>query len=82
MQKEAAKSSNHTSDWDWETSAQRRKRARICAMFKACTREQAWKSIGDKLNGPCYLSRDDTIVKSGPENKEHKSVNTPLSVGQ
>jgi len=43
----------------WQTLAQRRKIARICALFKACTGERAWKSIGDRLKGPCYLSRDD-----------------------
>jgi hypothetical protein len=43
----------------WETLAQRRKKASICALCKAYTGERAWKSIGDRLNGPCYLSRDD-----------------------
>jgi hypothetical protein len=28
-------------------------------MFKACNGEQAWKSIGDRLNGLCCLNRDD-----------------------
>jgi hypothetical protein len=39
--------------------AQRRTIDRICATFKACNEEQAWKSIGDRLNGLCYLSRND-----------------------
>jgi hypothetical protein len=38
----------------WETWAQR-----IGALFKAYTVERAWKSIGDRLQGPCYLGRDD-----------------------
>jgi hypothetical protein len=39
--------------------AQHRKIARICALFKAHTGERAWKDIGDRLQGPCYLSKDD-----------------------
>jgi hypothetical protein len=37
--------------------AQRRKIARICALFKAYTGERAWKVVGDRLQKPCYLSR-------------------------
>jgi hypothetical protein len=59
VQKKAAKFANHTSDSVWETLAQRRKIARICALFKACTGERTWKDIGDRLQGPCYLIRDD-----------------------
>jgi hypothetical protein len=39
--------------------AQRRKIAGICALFKAYIGERAWKFIGNRLKGPCYLSRDD-----------------------
>jgi hypothetical protein len=59
VQKKAAKFANHTNDSAWETLAQRRKIARICALFKAYTGERAWKDIGDRLQGPCYLRRDD-----------------------
>ena len=59
MQKKAAKFANHTKDLVWKTLVQCRKIARICALFKAYTRERAWKSIGDRLKGPCYLSRND-----------------------
>jgi len=52
VQKKAAKFANHTNDSGWETLLQRRKIACICALFKACTGEQAWKSTGDKLKGP------------------------------
>jgi len=34
-------------------------------MFKACNGEQAWKSVGDRLNGLCYLNRDDHERKIG-----------------
>ena len=42
----------------WEILAQRRKIADICVLFTAYTRVWAWKAVGDRLQGPCYLSRD------------------------
>jgi hypothetical protein len=62
VQKKAAKFArghNHRNGSDWETLAQRRKTARICALFKAHTAERAWKAIGERLHGPCYLGWDD-----------------------
>jgi hypothetical protein len=59
MCKRAAKFANHTYDSGWEILVWRRKVAHICILFKAYTGEQAWKSIGDRLKVPCYLSRDD-----------------------
>jgi hypothetical protein len=59
VQNKAAKFANHTNDSIWETMAQRRKIARICALFKACTGERAWKSVEGRLKEPCYLGRDD-----------------------
>jgi hypothetical protein len=59
VQKKAAKFANHTKDSSWETLAQRRKIARICAVFIANTGEGASKSIGDRVQGPCCQSRDD-----------------------
>ena len=55
VQKKAVKFANNTNDSVWEILAQRRKMA-LCS--KACTGERAWKSVGDRLKGPCYLSRD------------------------
>jgi hypothetical protein len=49
VQKKAAKFAHHTKDWNWETVAQGRKIARICAVFKAYTGERAWKAVGDRL---------------------------------
>jgi hypothetical protein len=49
----------HRNGSDWDSLAQRRKIARICALFKECTGERAWKAMGERLQGPCYLSRDD-----------------------
>jgi hypothetical protein len=54
-----AKFASHTKDSVWETLVQRRKIARICALFKVYTGERAWKSMRDRLKGPCYLGRDD-----------------------
>ena len=59
VQKGAAKFANSINESGWETLAQRRLIARICALFKAYTGEQAWKAIGDRLLKPCYLSRED-----------------------
>jgi hypothetical protein len=83
VQKKAAKFANHTSDLVWETLAQRRKIARICALFKAYTGKRTWKSLRESLKGRCYLSRDDHDHKIlGPGNKEQIPVNMPLKIGQ
>jgi hypothetical protein len=44
VQQKAVKFANHTTDSNWETLAQRRKTARLCALFKAYTGERAWKA--------------------------------------
>jgi hypothetical protein len=54
-----ARGHNHRNGSDWESLAQRRKIARICALFKAYTGERAWKATVERLQEPCYLSRDD-----------------------
>jgi len=59
VQKKAAKFANHTNNFVWETLSQRWKIARICALFKAYTRERAWKCTGNGLKGTSYRSRDD-----------------------
>jgi hypothetical protein len=59
VQKRAAKFGNNTNEMGWETLPQCRMIARICALFKAYSRGQAWKAIGDRLLKPCYLSKDD-----------------------
>ena len=33
--------------------------ARLSALFKAYMGEPAWRAIGDRLQRPCYLSRED-----------------------
>ena len=59
VQNKAAKFAHHSGGSDWESLAQRRKIAQICALYKAFTGERAWKAIGDRLQAPSYLSRVD-----------------------
>ena len=59
VQNKAAKFTYHANGTNWETSTQRRKIARICALHSAYSGEQAWKAIGDRLKWPYYLSRVD-----------------------
>jgi hypothetical protein len=47
VQNEAAKFAYQRNYFKWETLAQRRKIARIYALFKTYTGEQAWKVISD-----------------------------------
>jgi hypothetical protein len=63
MQKKAAQFANRTKDSDWETLAQRRMRARLCALFKAYSGERAWEAIRDRLRRLYYLSRVDNVRK-------------------
>ena len=43
--------------------AQYRTTAHLCALFKACSGERAWKAICDTLQWPYYLSRVDHVQK-------------------
>ena len=63
VQKAGAQFANHTNVSDWETLVQRRAIARLCALFKACSGERAWKAISDSLRGPYCLSRVQHIGK-------------------
>jgi hypothetical protein len=53
------KFAHHSRGSDWESLAQRRKKAHMCALYKAYTGERAWKATGDRLQVPSYLSRVD-----------------------
>ena len=46
VQNKAAKFAHHSGGSDWESLAQRRKIACMCALYKAHTGERAWKAIG------------------------------------
>ena len=63
VHKRAAKFLNNINELGWETLAQRRMIARICALFKAYTGRWAWKAIDDILLKPCYLSSEDHTQK-------------------
>ena len=58
VQKRVAKLANNKNESRWETLAQRRLIAQICAPFKAYIGRWTWKAIGDRILQPCYLSRD------------------------
>jgi hypothetical protein len=59
VQKKTAKFAYHMNKLNCETLSQHRKISCICALFKAYSGEQAWKTIGDRLQWPNYLSRVD-----------------------
>jgi len=59
VQKKAAKFARHKNSPNWETLASRRKLLRIYALSKAYSGERTWKTIGDRLQRPHYLSRVD-----------------------
>jgi len=63
VQKKAVQFTNYKKDSGWETLAQRRAIARLCAIFKACTGEWAWKVTHDRMRKPYYLSRVDHVRK-------------------
>jgi hypothetical protein len=64
VRKRADKFANNINESRWETLAQRRSMARICAFFKAYIGGRPWKAIDDRLLKPCYLSRDDRNWKN------------------
>jgi len=59
VQKRAARFAQNANGPGWETLASRRKLSRICALFKAYNGDRTWKTIGDRLKRPHYLSRAD-----------------------
>jgi hypothetical protein len=63
VQKKAVKFASNINESGWETLAQRRLIARICAIFKAYTRGWARKATRDTPLKPCYLSRDGHSLK-------------------
>jgi hypothetical protein len=64
MQRKAAKFANLTNASDWDTLAQRRTVARLCALLKVYNGERAWKTIGARLHRPYSLSRVDHVRKT------------------
>jgi hypothetical protein len=64
VQRKAAKFANLTNVSDWDTLAQGRTIAHLCALLKAYTGEWAWKATGISLQRPYYLSRVNHVQKS------------------
>jgi len=59
VQNKATKFAHCSGSTEWESLAQRRKTARMCALYKAYNGDRAWKEIRDRLHAPSYLSRVD-----------------------
>jgi hypothetical protein len=61
VQIKAAKFVHHTGGPVWEPLTQRRRTARMCALYKAYEYNgwRAWKDIGNRLQAPYYRSRVD-----------------------
>jgi len=78
VQNNAAKFVHHSGGSDWESLVQRRKITRMCALYKAYTGERAWKTIGDRLQAPSYLSRVDHHRKIRARKTKNRQRNTPL----
>jgi hypothetical protein len=80
VQSKIGKFAHQRKDSNWQTLAQCRKVARICAVFKVYMGEQAWKAIGARLQRPYYL-RVVMIGKLAAESKGQISENIPLQIG-
>ena len=78
LHKKVAKFKNHIKDLVWENMAQKRKKTRICVVFKAYIGERAWKIIADTLKEPCYLSRHEHDRKIMVREQRTNIVNNAL----
>ena len=65
----------------WETLAQHRTIARLCALFKAYTGERSGKAICDRLRRPYYLSRVDHVWKIRDKKQRKISEIISLKIG-
>ena len=84
VQNKAAKFAHHSGGSDWESLAQRRKTARMCALYKAYTGDRAWKAIGERLQAPIYVSRVDQrrkirARKQRTDNGKYSLVNRSIT---
>jgi hypothetical protein len=78
VQNKAANFVHHTEGLEWEYLAQRRKIARMCALFNAYKGESVWKEIGDRFQVPSYQSRVDHNWNIRAREREYTSANSPL----
>jgi hypothetical protein len=84
-EQKAAKFANLANDSVGETFAQCRKMGRTCTLIKAYTGGRVWKSVGDRLQGPCYLWRDDhdrkiRVRKQRTDIGKHSFVNRRIKL--
>jgi hypothetical protein len=63
VQIKTAEFAHHTRGPVWEPLVQRRRTARMCALYKAYNGERAWKDMGDRLQTLYYQSRVDHCWK-------------------
>jgi len=63
VQNKATRFAQHLGGSEWESLAQRRKVASVCALYKTYTSNRAWTATGDKLQALSYLSRVDHYWK-------------------
>ena len=63
VQMKATQFTNHMKESDWETLAQHRTTACLCALLKVYSGERVWKAIRNRLRKPSYLSRVDHVQK-------------------
>jgi hypothetical protein len=73
VQKKAARFADHTTDSVWETLAQHRKTAGICAPYKPYTGEGERKDRGDGLQSLCHLCRDDLDLQITARGEKKKT---------
>jgi len=63
VEKKTAQFTYHMNGSDWKTLAHRRTIARLHALLRAYSGEQAWKVIRDRLRRSYYLSEVDHVRK-------------------
>ena len=56
VQNTAAKFAHNSEGSDWESLAQLRKIARMCALYKVYIGDRVWMAIVDRLQAPSYLT--------------------------
>jgi hypothetical protein len=86
VQTKTAQFGIHTKDYDWETLAQCRPIARLCALFKAYCGERSWRAIRDRLRRRYYLGMVDRVRKIGDRRQRTDSgkfsfVNRIIKIG-
>jgi hypothetical protein len=77
VENKPAKFARHRNDLNWKTLLQRRKIARICALFKAYTGERAQRILVVDYKGHAIWAEPIMTRKLGAESKGQISENIP-----